>query len=152
MIITPDRGKKIFGVLMILAAIAIIVGSLNELRRAKSRTAITEAHVLSSFEVMTGIGPLRRYSINVRYEFLTNGVRVEKQQLIDSLPGGPVHVHFDPQQPQNNRLALPDTSSRFAGVTVAVMLVIGMGLTLNVWKRPIARLRSVTASRTRRTI
>lgn len=132
---------------MILAAIAIIAGSLYEPRRAKSRTAIAEAHVLSSFEVMTGIGPLRHSSINVRYEFVANGARVETEQLVDSLPGGPVDVHFDPRQPQNNGLALPDTSNRFVGVKAGLLLVIGMGLTINIWKRPLKRLRSAVASR-----
>lgn len=150
MLITPDRGKKIFGVLIILAAIALIAGSLNEPRRAKSRTAITEAHVLSSFEVMTGIGPLRRSSISVRYEFVADGTRVEAQQLVDSLPGDRIEVHFDPRQPQNNGLALPDTSNRFVGIKVGLLFVIGMGLTINIWKRPITRLGSAVAARTRK--
>jgi hypothetical protein len=146
MLITPDRGKKIFGVLMILAAIVLIAASLAEIRRAKFRTAVTEAHVLSSFEVMMGIGPLRHASIKVKYEFVANGARFEKEQLVDNLPGGAVQVYFDPRQPQNNRLALPDTSSQFVGITAGLLLLIGVGLTINVWKRPMAHLRSARTS------
>src|SRR6267154_1074853 len=135
MLITPDRGKKIFGVLMIVAGLGIAAGSLAEFFRAKSRTSLAEAHVLSSHETMMGIGPLRHYSIDTRYEFFTDGVRFEKQQLIDNLPKEAIYVRFDPKQPQNNGLALPNSAPQFLSIIAGLLFVIGLGLTLNIWKR-----------------
>ena len=94
MLITPDRGRRIFGILMILAGLGMAAGSLKESFRARSRTRIAEAHVLSSHQTMMGIGPLRHYSINAKYEFFADGVWIEKEQLIDNLPSGPVYAAF----------------------------------------------------------
>lgn len=151
MLITPDRGKQIFGLLMILAGLAMTAGSLRESLRARSRTSVTEAQVLASFKTFMGIGPLRHEAINVRYEFFVNGVRFEKNQLVDNLPGGPVYVQFDPTQPQNNGLALSNSAPEFLGVTAGLLLIIGLGLALNVWKRLTARSRSAGDAQTSKT-
>ena len=146
MLITPDRGKRLFGFLMIVAGLFITAGYLSESFRAKSRTSTTEAHVLSSAETFMGIGPLRHYSVNVRYEFFADGVRFEKAQLVDNLPGRTIHVQFDPRHPTNSSLALPDSAPRFQGIIAGLLVVIGLGLALNIWSRSVARFRSTRSS------
>jgi hypothetical protein len=129
---------------MVLMGLGIIAASLNETFRTRSRTNITEAHILSSYKTMMGIGPLRHYSTQTKYEFFANGARYEKQQLVDSVPGGIVYVKFDPLRPQNSSLVLPDSSPQFLGVLAGALLLIGTGLTLHTWK-PIAFFRSRSA-------
>jgi len=135
MFLTPERGKKIIGVLLMVVGLATAARLVDELFRAKSRTSITEAHVLSASVTGMGIGPLRHYGVNTRYEFLTNGVRFEREQLVDNLPSGAIYVRFDPGQPDNNDLALPDSSPQFMGAMSGLMLTFGIWLILNNWKR-----------------
>lgn len=106
---------------------------------------MTEAHVLSSYQTMMGIGPLRHYSINAKYEFFADGVRIENEQLVDQLPTGRVYVQFDPQQPNNNNLALPNNAPRFLGVIAGLLIFAGVGLTLRIWS-PISRPSSSSTS------
>jgi len=136
LIITPTRGKRIFGFLLILAGLGILAALGNETLRARSRTSSTTAHILSSFRTGKGIGPLRQDSISIRYEFFVNGLRFEQEQLVDNLDAGIIYVQFDPQQPKNNRLDLPDSTAYFNGVLAGVFLMIGIGLMVHTW-RPI---------------
>jgi hypothetical protein len=147
MLITPNRGKRIFGFLMILLGIGIISGILREDFQARSRTNVTEAHILDSQQIMNGIGPVRQYSINTRYEFFIDGMRFEKKQLVDRLPVGTVYVRFDPHHPQNNALDLANSSPRFMGVVVGVLILIGTLLVWHSWK-PLAFFRSSGALNT----
>jgi hypothetical protein len=145
MLLTPDRGKRIFGVLMILAALGIIGSSLNEWHRSKSRTSVVEAKIVSAHESMMGIGPLRHYSIHTRYEFVAGSERIKNEQEVDSLTAAPVYVRFDPQQPANNSLELVDSSPRFRGLLAGLLMFVGVGLLLRVWSPP-GRLKSTGAS------
>ena len=150
MLITPDKGKMVFGLLMILAGLGMTAGSVIDFFRAKSRTSVAEVRVLKSFPAMMGIGPLRHYSTNVKYEFVVDGLRIEREQLVDNLPDGPVYVRFDPTKPNNNRLAHSDTSSRFLGLIAGLLMIVGVGLVLRVWS-PIVRPRSTTKPASRGT-
>jgi Protein of unknown function (DUF3592) len=133
MLLTPDRGKRIFGVLTILAALGIIAGSLGEWYRSKSRTSVVEAKIVSAHESMMGIGPLRHYSIHTRYEFVAGGERIDKEQEVDSLTAAPVYVRFDPEKPANSSLELPDSRPRFRGLLAGLLMFVGVGLLLRVW-------------------
>jgi hypothetical protein len=139
MLITPERGKGIFGVLMVLVALGMIAAGVRDFYRAKARTSVTEVHVLKSFQTESGIGPLRHSSINVRYEFFANGLRFEGAQLVDDLTKGVTFVQFDPQQPQNSSLTLQDSTPQFLAVIAGLLFVIGMWLVLSVWN-PVSRL------------
>jgi len=145
MLLTPDRGKRIFGVLMILAALGIIAGSLGEWYRSKSRTSVVEAKIVSARDSMMGIGPLRHYSIHTKYEFMAGAERIENEQEVDSLSAAPVYVRFDPQQPANSSLALPDSSHRFRGLLAGLILFVGVGLLLRVCG-PLVRPKSAATS------
>jgi uncharacterized protein YjeT (DUF2065 family) len=144
MLITPNRGKRIFGFLMILLGIGAISGMVMEEFRARSRTNVTEAHILDSKLAMNGIGPVRHYSINTRYEFFVDGMRFEKQQLVDQLPEGTVYVRFDPRQPKNNALDLTNSSPQYIGMFAGVLVLIGTLLVWHSWK-PLAFLQSSRA-------
>jgi len=133
----------VFGVLMLLAGLAMTAASVIEFFQAKARTEVTQVHVLRSFPTVTGIGPLRHQSIAVTYEFTVNGDHIERQQLVDDFPDGPVYVRFDPKQPNNNRLTLSDTSSQILGVIAGLLLVIGLGLVRRIWS-PLSRRKSAS--------
>jgi hypothetical protein len=141
MLISPSRGKRIFAFLMILMGIGVIAGLLKEDYQARSRTSVTEAHILDSQQTMSGVGPVRQYSIDTKYEFFVDGVRFEKQQLVDRLPGWTVYVRFDPRQPKNNALDLANSSPRFIGVFAGGLILIGAILAWHSWK-PLAFLQS----------
>ena len=136
MLLTPDRGKRIFGVLMILAALGIIAGSLHEWYRSQSRTSVVEAKIVTARDSMMGIGPLRHYSIHTKYEFIAGGQRIENEQEVDSLTAAPLYVRYDPEQPANSSLALPDSRPRFRGLLAGLIMFVGVGLLLRVWSSP----------------
>lgn len=144
MFITPKNGRRIFGLLMILAGLGTMAGSLKGAFQARFRTSIAEARILSAHETMMGIGPLRHYSISTKYEFFVNSSQFESEQLVDFLPGGIVYVRFDPLQPENNKLDLSDSSSQFLGVLAGFLILIGTGLVWHTWK-PIALFGRTTA-------
>jgi hypothetical protein len=145
MLVTPERGKRIFGVLMMLAALGIIAGSLNEWHRSKSRTSVAAANIVTAHESMMGIGPLRHYSIHTKYEFVAGGQRIENEQEVDSLAAAPVYVRFDPERPANSCLELPDSRPRFRGLLAGLLMFVGVGLLLRVWS-PLVRPKSAGAS------
>lgn len=130
---------------MILAALGIVGGSLNEWRRSKSRTIVVEAKIVNAHESMMGIGPLRHYSIHTRYEFVAGSERIKNEQEVDSFTAAPVYVRFDPQQPANNSLELPDSRPRFRGLLAGLLMFVGVGFLLRVWS-PLVRLKSTGTS------
>ena len=85
MLITPTRGKRVFAILMIVIGLAIISGLMKRVYKSRFRTSTVEANILDHYNTGAGIGSLRQYSINTRYEFFVDGLRFENQQEVDSL-------------------------------------------------------------------
>jgi hypothetical protein len=140
MLITPNRGKRIGGFLLALLGLALIAPIVKESVRQRSRTSVAKAQILKSYLIGMGIGPLHHSAYETKYDFVANGVRFEGRQLVDGKPDGIVFVQFDPQKPDNNALALPDSSPRFNAVLGAMFLMVGIGLMWHTWK-PIAFFR-----------
>jgi hypothetical protein len=147
MLITPIRGKRIFAFLMILAGVGIIAGLVKESIQSRARTSIAEVHLLNHYQTGTGIGSVRQSSVHITYEFFVNGVRFEKQQLVDSLPSETVYVRYDPQQPNNNALDLDNSNPQIMSVAAGIVIVLGSLLGWHTWK-PFALLRSGQTTKT----
>lgn len=116
-----------FGVISVYA-------SYHKIKLANYRTQYTNAQVVNVTHFRSGIGSLVYEGYDVSYVFYLDGIKYEGKHTVDKQPLNSVSLRYDPNNPQNNALDMPNSSGQFLTVIFFACIIVGVVLAWHTWK------------------